>query len=187
MYIVVWQVLCDNLMKHKGFASTHIQSSNILVPKMWSLWKWFFFFLFFISNVFVSTNCGPKSNRKRKTNITSTWKNESPFNMNSLKDKTCYLRNAKHKLNKNVRRYNNFIYLNNVFNGKNVRQSILGKKEERKPFGPGCICIEIFWHSFNLQFDNWGKICLDLKFSLLFIFLLSHYLLIPFLSLIINN
>ena len=45
-----------------------------------------------------------------------------------------------------------------------------------------------FLFSFNLQFDV--GLCLDLKFSLLYIFVLSHYLLIPlsaFSSLIINN
>lgn len=49
-------------------------------------------------------------------NIISIWKNELLFNMNLLKDKICYLRNVKYKLNKSVGRY----MYDNWFNSKKV-------------------------------------------------------------------
>lgn len=71
--------------------------------------------------------------------------------MSSLKDKTCYLRNAKRKLNKNAGRYDNFIDLKNVENRK--MQVVNFSKEIKKKGNFWVQGITIFLHLFSIQFD----------------------------------
>lgn len=84
--------------------------------------------------------------------------------MNSLKDKTCYLRSATQKSSKNAGRYDNFVKWISEECREQQKVKVINFRKERKKGSFLDKGIKSSGLSFNLHFDNCGKFMFQFEF-----------------------